>query len=383
MKRFARLWPLAAVLLAVAFSWGSYETRSTRVLDVVVVDKTVPFRTYIEHRSLFWALRAVGVTRADGLPYDIPIDYLGAYPAAIPGDPPERTAELTGARALRADLVYLADTYGVYRDDLSSKEEMKAALERSPKVYGGLTPDEAEAVRKATRAGVTLVAEFNTLGSPTVAAARGILEEVLGVRWTRWRGRFFSDLSDREEVPQWMRRIYEHEWKKPWEFAGPGYVLVEEDSRCEVLRTGEEAKRIGLTIEREAPPDPLLSRAADGVPYPYWFDIVIPDDATQRLARFQWHVTPAGSDRLRARGLPESFPAVTRRVVQDAGPAYYFAGDFADNPMPDHEVPFAGYTTWMRWLHGAALAPSEMAFYWRFYYPTMERLLHDVPKRAG
>ena len=51
--------------------------------------------------------------------------------------------------------------------------------------------------------------------------------------------------------------------------------------------------------------------------------------------------------------------------------------------MPDREVPLAGYPTWMSWLHGAALAPSEMAFYWRFYYPTMERLLHDLPKRAS
>ena len=29
------------------------------------------------------------------------------------------------------------------------------------------------------------------------------------MRWTRWIGRFFSDLSSREEVPQWMRDNYE------------------------------------------------------------------------------------------------------------------------------------------------------------------------------
>jgi hypothetical protein len=321
--------------------------------------------------------------RPDGAPYEIPSDYLGAYPPVIPGDPPERTLDLTTERAVRADLVYLADTYGVYRDDLRSKEEMKAALERSPKVYGGLEPAEADAVRAAQRAGVTIVSEFNTLGSPTTGAARGVLEEVLGVRWTHWRGRFFPDLAERDEVPQWTRRIYEEEWKKPWEFEGPGYVLVEEDSHCEVLRTGHEAERIGLTIEREAPPDPLLEVAADGVPYPYWFDIVIPAEGTQLLARFQWHVTPAGAERLRARKLPESFPAVTRRAAPAEGTAYYFAGDFADNPMPYTQVPFAGYPTSMRWLHGAALAPSEMAFYWRFYYPTMERLLRDLPKRTG
>jgi hypothetical protein len=82
-----------------------------------------------------------------------------------------------------------------------------------------------------------------------------------------------------------MRRDYEREWRRPWELAGPGYVLVQDDAHCEVLRVGFEAGAIGLTIERERPVDPTLSEAADGVPYPYWFDVVETREGTRRLPR--------------------------------------------------------------------------------------------------
>ena len=138
----------------------------------------------------------------------------------------------------------------VYAVDLASGEAQKAALERSATIYGGLTPEEARAAAAAPLAGKTLVAEFNTLGSPTGTAARETLERALGVRWTRWIGRYFPRLEDRGEVPGWMRRDYEREWRRTWEFEGPGYVLVQDDLRCEVLRVGFEAERIGITIER-------------------------------------------------------------------------------------------------------------------------------------
>jgi hypothetical protein len=381
-KRTRWIWPIAVLAVPVV-SWTVHAVRPAKRLDVAVVDKTVPFRNYLEHRSLLWAMRHLGIVRPDGQPYETASDYLGAFPPPTPGDPPERTVDLSTERARSADLVYLADTYGVYRDDLASKGEMTAALERSPKVYGGLEPREADAVEEALRSGKTVVAEFNTLGSPTSAAARTTLEGILGVRWTRWRGRFFSALEDEAEVPRWMRRIYEEEWKLPWEFRGPGYVLVEEDSRCEVLRIGEESERIGLVLDRSASSDSLLAEAADRVPYPYWFDVVAEAPGTERIASFRWRLTAKGSERLRSRGLPEVFPAVTRRRSESGASAYYFAGDFADNPMPDHAVPFAGYATILRWIHGAALAPSEMSFYWRFYFPMMERLLGELPARSG
>ena len=371
-------WPVLATALAFFVPWACYVGRPARRLELCVLDKTVPFRNWYEHRSLYWLLLHLNVVKADGTHYQLESDYIGAYPPAIPGDPPERTRDLAIDDVAKARLVYLADTYGVYRDDLKRKERMEAALERSPKIYGGLTPEEARAAVGALDAGKTLVAEFNTLGSPTGDDARTTLESALGVHWTRWIGRYFARLEDEREVPQWMRNDYEREWKKTWRFEGPGYVLVQDDVHCEVLRVGVEADAIGLTIERERPIDQRLDRAADGIPYPYWFDVVEDRPEAKRLATFTWHLKDAGRERLKARGLAERFPAVTRRTPPRGGAAWYFAGDFADNPMDPRPVPFLGYLAFRHAVEGLKLAPSETAFYWRFYVPMMERILSDA-----
>ncbi len=375
-------WPMFVVAIVVLWPWGCYELRPERRVDVVVLDKTVPFSNRIEHRSLFWLLDHLKIRRPDGRRYDASRDYVGAFAGPRPGSRPERTLDLDAATATAADLVYVADTYGVYEGDLASGRAMKAALERSPLIYGGLHPAEVDALRRASAAGRTVVAEFNTLESPTGARARDATEELLGVRWTHWIGRYFSRLDDRDEVPQWMRRNYEREWNRPWEFEGPGYVVLYEDLHVEVLRPGVEVERLGLTLERARPVDPLLLGARDGVPYPYWWSWVEAQPGTEVLARFEWHPTEAGRERLRVRGLPESFPAVCRRAGAGGAPVYHFAGDFADNPMPDMAVPLAGYTRFKSWLEGARIAPSESAFYWRFYVPMMTRLLDDTPANA-
>jgi hypothetical protein len=380
MKSLRWFWPILAVALAILLPWACYEARPKRTIELCVLDKTVPFRTWYEHRSLYWLLEHLNVVKADGETYALDRDYLGAYPPAVAGDPPERTRDLTASDVAAARLIYLADTYGVYRDDLKSKERMAAALERSPKIYGGLTPDEARAASGAIVAGKTLVAEFNTLGSPTGDDARATLEATLGVRWFRWIGRYFARLDDRDEVPQWMRNDYEREWKQPWGFSGPGYVLMQGDAHCEVLRTGFEVDAVGLTIERERPVDAHLAHAEDGVPYPYWFDVVVDTPEAARLASFVWHLKDSGRDRLKARGLPERFPAVTRRAPAGGGVAWYFAGDFADNPMDSRPVPFRGYLGFRQLVEGLKLAPSETAFYWRFYVPLMETILNDAER---
>ena len=378
MKSLRWTGPILAAALFVLIPRACYELRPARRLDVCVLDKTVPFRNWYEHRSLYWLLLHLNVVKANGENYALERDYLGAYPPPVPGDPPERTRDLTVEDVLGARLIYLADTYGVYRDDLKSKERMDAALERSPKVYGGLTTEEARAAVGAIDSGRTLVAEFNTLGSPTGDDARTTLETALGVRWTRWIGRYFARLEDVGEVPQWMRNDYEREWKKPWRFEGPGYVLMQDDAHCEVLRVGFEADNIGLTIERERPIDPHLGGAADGVPYPYWFDIVVDTPEAKRLASFTWHLKDGGRQRLKVRGLPDRFPAVTCRASPRGGAAWYFAGDFADNPMDPRPVPFLGYLRIRHLVEGLKRTPSESAFYWRFYVPMLETILNDA-----
>src|ERR1041384_6908653 len=99
MKTLRILWPFLIVFAAILVSWGAYITRPVRRLDIVVVDKTVPFEDRIEHRSFFWLLNQPRIRRPDGSAYVPARDYVGAFPGPEPGDPPARTTELAAARA--------------------------------------------------------------------------------------------------------------------------------------------------------------------------------------------------------------------------------------------------------------------------------------------
>jgi len=371
-------WSWAAILLLLTFLVPRivHGVRPERRLPLVALDKTVPFENRLEQRSFFWLLDHLKIVKDDGSRYDVDRDYIGTEPAPRAGDPPVRTRDLVDADVERARLLYLIDTYGVYEGDLASGSAMRAALERSRKIYGGLTAEEARAVRRAADNGVTVLAEFNTWASPTGAAARTIMEELLGVRWTHWLGRYFPDLDDEGDVPGWLRRNYEREWSKPWEFRGPGYALVRDDEAVEVLLPGRHVRHPGLTLERSRPVDPLLADAHDGVPYFYWFDVVEPAEKTRVLAQYAWHLKPEGERRLRARGLPVRFPAVTLRANGRSGAApascYYLAGDFADNVLGERGVPLAGYLRLRSWLPS-----TDQSFFWRFYAPMMRELLRE------
>lgn len=375
-------WPVLALAVVLLLPWACHRLAPEHDLAVVVVDKTVPFANWREHRPLFWLLDHRKIVRPGGVPYDPALDYLGPTPGPEPGDRPVRTRDLHAADLERADLLYLADTYGVYEGDLESGAAMRTTLDRTPKIYGGLTADEARAAVAFVAGGGTLAAEFNTFASPTGSGAAAAIQDILGVRWTRWIGRYFPRLEDTDEVPPWMRRNWEREWDDTWEFQGPGFVLVQEDAHVEVLRVGEEVRTRGLRIERSEPVDPLLRDARD-VTYPFWFDVVEADAGVDVLARYRWEVTDPGRERLAARGLPVTFPAVTRRFAPGGGVAYYFAGDFVDSPIGFTPMPFAGYLGFKRRFEAVRYAPSDAEFYWRFYAPMMSRMLDGLVERGG
>ena len=370
------MWFPVLVGLLVILPWALFHVRAQRPIAVVVLDKTVPFDTFVEHSGLFWLLDQLKIVQPSGERYDRSKDYVGATPGPSPGDPPSNTRDLTDEAARNADLLYIIDTYGVYEEDLESGTAKKAALERSNKLYGGLTTEEALAIQAAQRRGTTVVAEFNSMASPTGFEAAKLLEQVVGVTWTRWIGRYFPSLEDRGDVPQWLRDTCQRELNQPWKFEGPGYVLIQDDTRCEVLLAGSDSPSIGLTIEPEYEASRgILRKAQRSTPYTFWFDLVIPAEETEVLASYAWNLKGPGNDKLRRLGLPQTFPAVTRYRAAGGAPAYYFAGDFGDSTVSGGRVPLAGFVTLRRWIEKTRRVPSHQAFYYRFYVPLMIEIL--------
>jgi len=108
-------------------------------LNVAILDKTVPNETYREHLGVNWFLNHYKYT-LDGQPYDVENNYYGTIPK-------EKTKQVTEKKFPTDysdyDVIYLADTYGVYKDDLY---EEKRLGQRSEKIVGGLEMEEWQSI---------------------------------------------------------------------------------------------------------------------------------------------------------------------------------------------------------------------------------------------
>ena len=374
MKRRLFL-PLFGLLLALvaaspfAYIHLKWRLIEDRVLDVVALDKTVPQPDYREHLGLYWLMQHRHIIRPEGGIYRKEWDYYGYKPL---GPEKYRLRELPDDLG-SPDLIWAVDTYGVYHEDL---DPGIAYLGRhSALVYGGATMREANALSKAFKPGSTLVMEFNAFATPTEAAPKKAMEELIGARWTGWTGRYFPDLADEGEVPVWLRDTFTRRDEKPWSYAGPGYAFVHVDGRIVVLREPEEVAphlpRVRFTkeaLERYEPDN--------DVPYCYWFDIVTPLPGSEILARHHLEPTERGKRYFEQAGIPSEFPAVLRRE-RDGKTSYYFAGDFSDVGKAPETFRMM-YTE--RFFRTFAWWPAfdPQTFYWKVYVPMVGRILEEA-----
>jgi hypothetical protein len=419
---------LALPPLVSMVAWWLQPEVSIRAL---ILDKTVPHENYREHDSIIWMLNHVKSKSPRGdRPWLAEKDYLGYDPVTwVPpvvasdlqrvtlpvregscdpdhawrychlgrvcgGAPPVcRDDQVCDNRVewqrpgldddvLRnIDVVFLADTYGVYVLDEPGVDTENTALDYSPMLYGGVTVPEAEAVERHVARGGALIGEFNTIGSPTPYEARQRLENLFGVTWTEWSGRCFLDLDDETEVPEWARRHYRCHYHEEWRFTGPGCLLSNEDTRIVVLERGRDIGPLGLRIGLFAKDDELLDGVLEDVPFRYWFDVNKPQADTDVLAWYLFDLTPEGKMTMDTFGLPQVFPAMLRRSREPL--RLYLAGDVSDNGVD--KGPY--YFRWWHHLHkiGRLLEHQENArgYFWEFYVPLMQNVLHHLGVKRG
>lgn len=351
---------IALVVLVLASPRIAWHLQKAKTLDVVVVDKTVPFPKYREHAGVPWILHTMKLLPSNGKFLDAESGYVGF-------DPDTRTGvDLTAAHLAKADVLVIADTYGVYAGDYERPGE-QAALERSPRIYGGLTDDEATAIEGFVSRGGLLIGEFNSFASPTEPGPRQKMERLFGVRWTRWVGRYWPNLQDANEVPKWVGRVWQKVTHTPFDMKGGGLVLVREDEDIEVLRDGEDFEGRALLQERTA------AGAALGLPergnFRFWLDIVAPSDG-EVLYEHVINTTQAGTYKLARHGLGNRFPALTKNKD-----AWYLAGDFVDTTVELGNPEQYGLLRWRALTagFGAATAPDD-GFFWDFYAPIVSKL---------
>lgn len=366
--RFGVLSGLALVLASPALVWWLLPENP---LQVVVMDATVPHPTYREHESLSWILNHARTSPPPGRPWTVDRDYVGYYPERLDASGSPVRDRLSARHLEGADLLYVADTYGVYTEDLEDPHKVRTALDYSERIWGGFNEEETQVILDFARRGGHVVGEFNTFASPTSGQARQDLQGLFQADWTEWSGRYFEELSDVTEVPEWARRHYQKHYQEPWTFQGPGWMLSHEDSRILVLQPHIHVGSRGVRITDVDRTHPLMKDVDDDVPFAFWFDVVTPRPGARVLARYRMDVTEAGRQELARFGLEPEFPAVV--LASDAPLALYMAGDFSDNHLDRGPYWIAGWANF-RSL-GGSRSTDQRGFFWSFQVPLVEAIL--------
>jgi hypothetical protein len=328
----------------------------------------VPDTSYREHKSLIWLLNNLHyVNSATDRPFSYNHDYYGFFPL------PEKQYAIRNmpANLGTTDLIYLTDTYGVYTADYYGENIYG---QRSELIYGGLQPEEVEAIEKSLTPGNVLIAEFNTLATPSDLKARKHLESILGVRWTGWTGRYFSSLSaGNPEIPYWLVENYEKQYNRKWEFHNPGFAFVNANSEVVILQAGVE---VGYNFNRIifSPSAAQHYNLANEVQYNCWFDIVEAASNTEVLANYYLDITCEGEKVLAAWNIPKVFPA----VIKKSSPyrTYYFAGDYTDSNV----IPASYDAIAWRPRLGIGGVTDEKKFFWKIYFPMMKQILEEIER---
>ena len=378
IKRLIALITLLILFTVPSLWWYVTPLRQHRVL---IVDKTLPRAEWREHERLHWWLshRRVASPRNDGL-WDPARDYIGYDPST------KRGTDLTDAALDSVHLVYIADTYGVYVGDYLVDDDTSThgELEPSQRIYGGVTVEEVDALARFVSRGGSVVAEFNTLEEPTSSTeASDALGALLGVRYQRWLGRWYSDLSSADEIPRWMRERYERVYWKPWAFRGTGIVIFAETSdRMVVIDSSEFTADWPITVEVEDRDDPLVRHVRSGQPYWYWVSGTEPTDSGRVLAWYEFHVTGEAKRRLELMGFSARFPAVVRH--EGSGVRAYFAGDFADVGVRPPPMMRTRGLDWVGRYQAREKKPGvQRRFFWRVTIPLWDAMLAESEASAG
>lgn len=346
---------IASILLLLFFSPTIYwHLKPETSIDITVIDKTVPSADYREHLGLFWVLTNYKATKPSGGNYAIEEDYFGYDPKL--GEP------MNSYNINRkVDLIYIADTYGVYTDDIDGNKKGT----RSAKIYGGMEENEWQAILRSKGANTTLIAEYNSFAAPTTEEPRSLMEEILGVEWSGWSGRYFDDLTSKE-IPAWLIASYEDQYHQKWAFTGGGLALVHYSDQVVII--GEEDIEGKVSFSWTDKGQKKFPKASSSE-YPYWFDILTPKDSALVYAAYDIHLSKEGKEVLKQAGIPASFPAV---IHQPENKTYYFAGDYADFTKDNL----------MKWERSdffmTIFSNDSSKFFWKSYVPLMRGILDEV-----
>ncbi|MGJ7031737.1 hypothetical protein [Niabella hirudinis] len=377
-RRYAYFFPWVLLLIPLLM-WFLWLLTPKKQLVVAIIDKTVLTPEGQEHISLTWILNHYRFTKDARHLYSVSDDYFGFFPKEnekfrVKGL--ERfDASLLDKLSNDADLAYYTDAYGIFSNEWYLKKNM---AERSGTVYGGLSVQDIDFMEKMKQKKKLVLAEFNTIGSPSAAAERYRFEQLFALKWTGWIGRYFSQLDTvkNKNIPHWLIKGYMSRHNNSWPFKNEGVVFVGEGNTIVVLEAGKDLlSPLPYMVTEKTFREHY--RLPEKVNYSYWFDIVIPDSSVNKVhASFTLDLTDAGKEALRRNGIPTVFPAVQSHRGKDYQ-FWYFSGDFCDNPISFNTSYFKGIELFKFLFMNRMDHTQRKSFFWRFYRPLVGTILKE------
>lgn len=381
---------LIIVVLLLIFSplimFGLWYFTPDKPLNIFVLDKTVINKTYQEHLSLNWVLKHDKYVKPDSSFYSPEFDYHGFFPDGN-GDYTTSKIDTLSTEELdvisdKYDMAYFTDLYGVYRVEWNNEypelnpDEMPGRVgERSSLMYGGLKEKELELLLQFKEKKKLVINEFNIIASPTSYSVRKKYEEGFNVRWTGWTGRYIENLDStiNRELPRWLLNNYKNQNDGNWPFKNSGIILVS-NSDSVVILENETHLNIELPYIHTDKEHRRYYGIADEMKYPFWFDVIQTSDDNEIISRYQLDTNAKGDSLLQRWRIPKHFPAVIKSKNDE--PYYYFAGDFADNPITMKRSRLK-YIQNFGFLFYDEVANERKSFFWEFYQPLVSRILED------
>lgn len=375
-------WLLLILVLIIAspvIMWLAWLLTPKTRLVVAIIDKTVLTPQGQEHISLDWVLNHNRYTKTTKKAYRISNDYFGFFPLENEKYRIKGLERFSGTQLSQlshdADLVYVTDTYGIYRNEWFSGNN---GAERSGILYGGMSMNDVSFLADMKSRHKLIITEFNSIGSPTAENVRSDFEHLFGLRWSGWTARYFDsfDTARNKEIPKWLTSDYKRDHANKWPFHKSGVAFVSKNDQVviledsthltnpvpHILSLGYGQKTLGLPAKMK---------------YPFWFDVIIPDlSVNHAISRFDIGLNAAGTEELKKNGIPVTFPAILMHKGSDYQ-FYYFSGDFCDNPISMKTSYFRGIEAFKALFYDSSNPIERHSFFWDFYQPLMNHILGD------
>ncbi len=375
-----KIFSAIAILLLIVFvlPFIIWYALPTQPLALFVIDKTADANVR-EHASIYWLMKHWKyVDPSSGNFYDAAKDYYGFFPKD------SSTSPLSALQLRDVDLLYLADTYGIYRYPMRYDRYERLLPQNYIPIeltYGGLSAEEMDRIEEYARRGGTAVAEFNTLQDPQLRdrATQRRLERIFGVRYTGSLGRYYDNLNT---AALWMKDQFARQRGKEWDLSGPGVIIIrqnEQDSSAFiVVLEADDLERNPVVVRNGV--HPLVRNASDEIPYYYFFEILGVDTAASVISRFEIRCTGSGREKMAAAGIPLSFPAIVLSGAEEQ--RVYFAGDFADNAVDMMLTQYWNVEFLLSKLFSFYFVSDQTRFFWKFYLPLVDELFRQAAERS-